>query len=275
MTVPESDGQQSVMRHSLLAFPALYLGWAYLCWLPLWLLPGSVWTWPKLPFFLAGGASPLLAAIILAACSGGWSQLRDLGWRLVDFRRISATWWLAILSFWLLFDLLLGAVAVGIGVSERPFAIDWTLFAEPGALLFLLLLSFVFPAVEEAGLRGFYLDALQARFSTTTAALLNGTLWAAWHTPFVWFPGYYDNTTFDPALSWWLPMIVCTTVLITHVYNATGRSILAVLVFHGMMNFTGEVLGIAPDMYPFVLSGYLLLAGAVLFFWHQQGASRQ
>jgi uncharacterized protein len=55
-------------------------------------------------------------------------------------------------------------------------------------------------------------------------------------------------------------MIVFTTLLIVQVYNHTERSILAVLIFHGIMNFTGEVLGISADMYPFVISGYALSA---------------
>ncbi|MEE4111305.1 MAG: hypothetical protein V2I40_00730 [Desulfobacteraceae bacterium] len=85
------------------------------------------------------------------------------------------------------------------------------------------------------------------------------------------FPGCYENTTFDPALSWWLPMIVCHTLLIVHVYNRTQRSILAVLIFHGMINFTGEWLRILPAMYPFMLSGNVLLAGLLIVWWQRAG----
>jgi hypothetical protein len=42
------------------------------------------------------------------------------------------------------------------------------------------------------------------------------------------------------ALSWWLSLIVCHTVLIAFVDNHKRNSILAVLVFDGLMNFTGE-----------------------------------
>ncbi len=54
----------------------------------------------------------------------------------------------------------------------------------------MLLLSFIFPAVEEIGLRGHWLDELQQRFDPVVAGLLHGAAWAVWHTPFVWFPGY-------------------------------------------------------------------------------------
>jgi len=118
----------------------------------------------------------------------------------------------------------------------------------------------VFPAVEEVGLRGYWLDRLQERFSALTAGLINGTTWGIWHAPFVLFPGYYANTTFDPDLSWWIPSIVLGTLVTVWVYNNTRRSILAVLLFHAFGNMTGEVMGFAPEMYPFILVGYVAAA---------------
>ncbi len=100
--------------------------------------------------------------------------------------------------------------------------------------------------------------------------LSDESVWAIWHAPFVWFTGYYANTTFNPELYWWLPMIVCQTLLIVQVYNRTGRSILAVLIFHGMMNFTGEWLRISPDMYPFMLTGNLLAAVLLVLWWNRK-----
>lgn len=92
------------------------------------------------------------------------------------------------------------------------------------------------------------------------AGLINVTVWAIWHAPFVWFPGCYANTPFNPGLYWWPRMIVCQTLLIVQVYNRTCRSVLAVVVFHGMMNFTGEWWRILAQMYPFVLFGNILVA---------------
>jgi membrane protease YdiL (CAAX protease family) len=249
-----------VRNNPVTAFPVVYLGWAYAFWTPVILSQGPVWEPPYLLWFLAGGASPLLAGILLAALDGGRARVLDLFRRLVDWRRIPVRLWLAILFFWLLFDLAMAGIAKLVGVSPTPLDVHWGLLDDLPVLLLLLLLSFVFPAVEEIGLRGYYLDALQRRLPAVSAAVINGIVWAIWHTPFVWFAGYYVNTAFQPALSWWLPMIVCHTVLIAWVYNNTGRSILAVLVFHGLMNFTGEWLRISQDMYPFMLIGTVLVA---------------
>jgi len=55
------------------------------------------------------------------------------------------------------------------------------------------------------------------------------------------------------------------------VYNNTRRSILAVVVIHGMLNLTGEVLGLAPEMFPFQLL-FLVVVGAALVVSWRRGA---
>jgi len=256
---------QLVRDNPVVAFPVLYLGWAYLFWTPVVLSQRIVWGFPSILWFLVGGASPFLAGILLAALDGGSRQVLDILRRLLDWRRICGKSWMLLLSFWLLFDLAMAGLGILLGVTPSPLNPDWGLFREPRALLFLALLSFVFPAVEEIGLRGYYLEALQRKWTPTAAGIVNGIVWAMWHAPFVLFAGYYANTTFNPALSWWLPMIVCHALLITYVYNHNNRSLLAVLVFHAMMNFTGEWLRISPEMYPFMLTGTLLIAAVVVW----------
>jgi len=252
------------VKVGVFGFPLVYLGWAYLFWSPIFASAESVWSFPKIILFLAGGASPLIAGVVLAGLTGGRRRLRDIGSRLVDIRRISVRWLTVILLFWLVFDLLMAGAALVFGITDHPLGIAWDAVSSPQALAFVLLLSFVFPAVEEIGLRGYWLDELQERFNPVVAGLINGATWAVWHAPFVWFPGYYANTSFNPELWWWLPSIVLQTLLIVWVYNGTNRSILAVLLFHGMMNFTGEFLGLAPEIFPFTLIGNILVAAAVV-----------
>ncbi len=226
---------------------------------------GSVWSFPKVVFFLAGGASPLVAGVLLAALKGGRPRLADMGLRLIDIRRISVRWLAVILLFWLIFDVVMAGAALLIGITDHPLEIASDVFSSPRTLGFMLVVSFVFPAVEEVGLRGYWLDELQKRFQPAVAGLINGATWALWHTPFVWFPGYYANTSFNPELWWWLPSIVLHTLLIVCVYNGTNRSILAALLFHGMMNLTGELLGLAPEVFPFMLIGNFL--AVLVFVW--------
>jgi len=53
------------------------------------------------------------------------------------------------------------------------------------------------------------------------------------------------------------------------VYNNTNRSILAILVIHGMMNLTGELLGLAPELFPFQLPFLVLIAAALVVNWRR------
>lgn len=250
-------------------FPVVYVGWAYMFWSPIVGSDTSVWAGTNLVLFLVGGASPLLAAVLLAWLTDGVDRVRDLGHRLVDVWRIEPRWWLFVLAFWPAFNLVMAGIALVLGVTDRP--IDPVL--DPEVLAFAVLLSFVLPVVEEIGLRGYWLDELRERFSLTTASIVNGIGWAVWHAPFVLLPGYYANTAFQPELWWWLPYIVVTAVLISWVYDNTRRSILAALVFHGMMNFTGEFLGVT-GMYPFVVLGYVLAALLVVFWWNRASLDR-
>ena len=227
----------------------------------------SVWSFPNVLLFLVGGASPLVAGITLATITGGRPRLKELWWRLIDVRRIKIRWWVIVLLFWPVFDLFMAKAALLLGITEQPINIVWEVFNEPSKLAFMLLLSFVFPAVEEIGLRGYWLDELQARFNPIISGIINGGTWALWHTPFVWFPGYYANTSFNPELWWWLPSIILHTLLIVWVYNKTNRSILAVVLFHAMMNLTGEFLGLTPEMFPFLLVGYATMAMVLVLTW--------
>jgi membrane protease YdiL (CAAX protease family) len=269
---PERAGSpvaQRARRVTPWAFPVLYLGWAYLWWTPVVRSGTSVWSGANLVLFLVGGAGPLLAGVTLAWLTGGTDRVRDLGRRLVDVRRITALWWLIILAFWPVFMLVMAGAAIVVGVSPRPVDVTWDVLTDPPTLAFQLVLALVFPAVEEIGLRGYWFDRLRARFSMSAAALINGATWAVWHAPFVLLPGYYANTSFDPELWWWMPKIVCDTLLIVWVYTSTRRSILAALIFHGMMNLTGELLGLAPEMQPFMLVGYGLAAAALITTWRR------
>jgi membrane protease YdiL (CAAX protease family) len=172
--------QQWIQEHPIIAFPLVYLGWAYLFWTPLLLSESSVWEFPNIVWFLIGGASPLIAGLSLAAATGGTAQLLDLFHRLVDWRRIPGMWWPLVVSFWLVFDVSMAGLAVLLGVTDSPLDVNWSLFFDPGLLLFLLLLSFVSPAVEEVGLRGYYLDTLQRRLGPTAAGAVNGVAISLW-----------------------------------------------------------------------------------------------
>jgi hypothetical protein len=50
-------------------------------------------------------------------------------------------------------------------------------------------------------------------------------------------------------------VLVLNTLFLVWIYNNIRRSILAVLLFHGFGNMTGEIMGFSQEMYPFIVSG--------------------
>ncbi|MFA9426877.1 lysostaphin resistance A-like protein [Natronorubrum sp. A-ect3] len=260
--------QRTIERSQPWAFPTLYLGWAYLCWLPIVASGESVWSLPNAGLFLVGGLSPLLAGLGLLWLEDGRAGLAALWRRLIDRDRIASRWWLVIACFYPAFNLAVAGVALVMGVSSPPLeVITVSRLLDPTAVVLLVAVALVFPTIEEIGLRGYWFDQLQARWSALGASLILGSVWAAWHVPLVYMAGYYEGTTFDPELWWWLPSIVLTAIIGTWVYNNTERSVLAVIGLHFAGNLTGETLGFSPELYPYAHLGTLLVAIVLVVGW--------
>ncbi|WGI17695.1 type II CAAX endopeptidase family protein [Methanonatronarchaeum sp. AMET-Sl] len=260
----------SVLLRSLnpWSFPLLYLGWAYLFWIPIVISGEHVWSYPTVLLLLVGGLSPLLSGLFLMQVNYGRIGFKDLYNRLVEFGRININWLLVILFFYPVFNLVMAAIAVFLGITSSPieFISSQRLFSLTGFSM-LLGFAFLFPLIEEIGLRGYWFDQLQSRWSALTSSLILGLVWGLWHIPLVYMTGYYSDTTFNPELWWWIPSMIITAIIATWIYNNTKRSVLAVVGLHFMGNLTGETMGFSPEMYPFAITGTLTIAILLLVYW--------
>lgn len=249
-------------------FPLLYLGWAYLFWIPIVLSGEHVWSYPTVLLLLVGGLSPLISGLFLMKVNYGEVGFKDLYKRLVEFNRINYKWLLLILIFYPVFNISMALIAVLIGITSTPIDfITTTRLLSLNSLIMLLAFALIFPLVEEIGLRGYWFDNLQARWSALTSSLILGLVWGAWHIPLVYMTGYYTDTTFNPELWWWIPSIILTTIIATWIYNNTKRSILAIIGLHFMGNLTGETMGFTPEMYPFTVIGTLIITITIIIIW--------
>lgn len=182
---------------------------------------------------LLSACGPLLAAVGVTAVFAGRAGLAELAGRVTCWR-IGWLWWgVALLSpvvVWL-------AVAALVGL----FSGDWVAFGRFGLVAELpgvgglsgwLVWLFTFGLGEEVGWRGFALPRLQAIYSARAASLILGLLWAAWHIPFFFY-------NYEPALFGVVAFtvgILFGTALLTWLYNSTGGSVLATIVWHGTYN---------------------------------------
>ena len=167
---------------------------------------------------------PLVAALIVAPICGGWTELRSLLLRMVQWR---------VAPRWYAFALLLPAgvalaAAYGnvlaFGASNPTSAI---LAALPGlvpAFALMMLNPLQGSLGEEPGWRGFALPRLLSYRSPLVASLLLGVVWAGWHAP-LFATGFY-------AIGWpHILFLVTTTILFTLLHHGSGGSVLLAMVF--------------------------------------------
>jgi uncharacterized protein len=245
---------------------ALAIGWSWLLWLAAIAIgrpfadPGTV------ALFIVGGAGVPGAALFLLFAADDAAARRDYWVRLIDTRRLG-------LRGMLLAGLLPPAVALSAAATYALHTGAWPDFVPlrsfltaPLALLLFLVFMLAFgPLPEELGWRGYALDHLQSAYGPLAAALILGSTHAAWHLPLFFFEGSYQHWlgAFTPAFWRSMASIVALSVVMTWLFNRTGRSTLSAILLHYSDNLTGELLHL-PDLAEWYrLALYLLLALAL------------
>lgn len=97
------------------------------------------------------------------------------------------------------------------------------------------------PLVEEPGWRGYALPRLQRLVNPLVAALVVGALWALWHLPLFFIPGGPGVAVLPAYLLW----VTSSGVVISWLYNVSGRLLTVAVVFHAGLN-----LGLVPLAQP-------------------------
>jgi len=249
------EGPDTFRPVHLVGFLALSHGWTWAFWGVAGATGPSVWAWPSVAFFYVGGAGILLAGLVLTGVVHGSPGLRDLGRRLVDPRLVSARWWALTLLFYPAVAFAAAGLALTQGgvVDPLELGMAWGRLADPaglaGMIAFVLIVG---PLPEEIGWRGYLQEHLQSRGSSAlVAALLVAVAWWSWHLPLFILPGYFDafGRSSPTPLDFFMN-IVPAAILYAWVYIGTDRSVLAVIVFHFMENFTSEFLGLAEAVRP-------------------------
>ncbi len=223
MSTPRTDansGTRTLWLFFLIAFV-----WSWALWLPEILWGTRLYLGPFGPF---------VAAFALAALYEGRHGVIRLLRRAVDLR-FKKAWLVPIL---LLFPALTG-VALLLAVLMGEPAPELPLVSKPASILyeFVYMLFLGGPLQEEFGWRGYALDRLQARYTAAKASVILGIVWALWHLP-LFFAGemsiqYKIQNVFTSVI-----LIAFLSILFTWIYNNTGGSILAALLFHTTLNLS-------------------------------------
>jgi membrane protease YdiL (CAAX protease family) len=219
---------------------------------------------------LIGAFAPLLAALTLIGRQSGWQGIKLFFGRAVDFQ-IKPVYWiigfLLPLAIHLISHYL--ALALGLDVARTLFPAE---IAAPPVLLaipYFFLMLMIGGGQEEFGWRGYAQEPLQDRIGVIPASLVIGVVWGIWHLP-LWFMAGDLHSAYS-----FLAFVIMTTsisLIYAWLYNASGRKLLVVMVFHAMNNTAAPLLpflhGIEgkPEQAYWIYAAVNLVAGLIFAF---------
>jgi membrane protease YdiL (CAAX protease family) len=246
------------MKRSPLAFFLLVFALS----IPFWLIQPRDW-----PISTSVGA-PLIAALILVHREegGGRGVRRLLSRVFAQWRIRKRIWYVPIIFLMPLLYLLTYVVMrlMGLPFPDEPYI---PLLLIP--LLFVVF--FIFAIGEEVGWTGYVTDPMQEQWSALTTSIILGLVWAMWHfVPLI----QMDRTLI--WIAWWALGSISIRILTVWLYNNTGRSLFAAIVFHAMFNVSYAVFPIYGSHWDPAVAGVITAIAAVIvtFLWGSRTLAR-
>jgi membrane protease YdiL (CAAX protease family) len=203
---------------------------------------------------------------------------RDYWKRIIDFKRIPFKWYPVIFLFVPALNslaALLDRMTGGSGATWGESALN--LLTDPASIIFSILFASMIPFIEELGWRGYALNRLQEKRSALASSLILGVVWSVWHLPMFFVRDSYQASLGIGTPSFWLFLfgIVPLTFALTWIYNNTGRSTLAVILFHSMVNFTGELIALSERADTFSIYLWFVVAICLAAGWSLKALPRK
>ncbi len=227
-----------IKRHSLIAYFVLAYAVTWAVEIPIALsYQGVIATRVPLWTHYFASFGPFVAAVIVTALTEGGGAVRSLLARIVKWRVDWRYYAFAVLGPVILFAL--AAIVSRVITGNWP---DLSLLGKADYLPYvglpaaLGLWLFSYGLGEETGWRGYALPHLQSARSATTATLILALIWAGWH-----LPAFFYRDTYIAMGPLGFPLfafsLLFAAMVLTWLYNATGGSVLLVILFHAFFNW--------------------------------------
>jgi membrane protease YdiL (CAAX protease family) len=206
---------------------------------------------------------PMISALILTFREDGSDGAKALLKRSFDFKRITRRIWYAPILF--LMPIVFFAVSwilrlIGDAPPESMFPL--------GMAPVLLLMFFIMALGEEVGWTGYAYDPMEERWNASRASVILGIIWFTWHSP------TYIIVGGQPLL--WaagqLVFMIGFRILLSWIYNNTGKSLFAAILFHAVFNVSVTVLPGFENSLGRVISAVLVMIIVVIIdrVWDSQ-----
>ncbi len=198
---------------------------------------------------LAGLIMPAVVSTIFVLVSGSDVLKKDLKNKIIGFYKVK--WGNVIFAIFVFAAIvacsILLSLAFGQSLDQFSFTEDFSFTGVgfAGAFLAVTLAS----VLEEIGWKGYCEDSIGNYMNWFWESLLFGAIWSLWHFPLIFIKGTYQaglmvNPLF--VINFFVSAIPMGYI-ITWVYLASDRSILACIVFHMAVNFIQEKIAMTPE----------------------------
>ena len=229
--------------------PVLYFAMAYLFtwifWVPAIFLDGNT----AMILMLLGLISPAVVSTVFILVSGSPALKKDLKVKIFGFYKVK---WsnvaLSVCVFALIVvSSILLSLAFGQSLDQFSFTDDFS-FTGVGvaSALFTIIAA---SALEEIGWKGYCEDSIGNYMNWFWESVIFGAIWSFWHFPLIFIKGTYQaGLMADPlfVINFFVSAIPMGFI-ITWVYLASDRSILACIIFHLFVNFMQEKIAMTPE----------------------------
>ena len=237
--------QHTAYRYRPVLFFALAYLFTWIFWIPAIFIQGNTGTF----LMMLGLIAPAVISTLFVVFSGSDVLKKDLRQKIAGFYRVKWTnVLLAILVFaGIVACSILLSLAFGQPLSQFSFTEDFS-FTGVGigsALLTILVASII----EEVGWKGYCEDSIGNYMNWFWESMLFGALWSFWHFPLIFIQGTYQaGLMVNPlyVINFFVSGIPLGFI-ITWVYLASDRSILACMIFHLFVNFMQEKIAMTPE----------------------------
>jgi CAAX protease family protein len=209
---------------------------------------------PGLPVAAFAAFCPSIAALALSYRAGGIDGMAALARRAFDFDRIGSVFWYAPI---LLINPLISTLSFAIMLaSGTDIPLPQIAFLPTLALTVLFVIGGL---GEELGWSGYALDPLQRRLNELSAGLFVGAISAIWHLTALVQVGRSVEW-----IAWWSLGSVAARVIMTWLYNRTGRSVFATVLYHASSNLCWQLFPVQGSYFDPHIHGLITTALALV-----------
>lgn len=240
----KSDTNKKYRYRPVLFFALAYL-FTWIFWIPAIFLPQNLGA----VLMLIGLLAPGIVSTVFVLASGSKELKTDLKNKIIGFYKVK---WgnvaLAVVVFaMIIVSSILLSTLFGQSLNQFAFTEDFSFTGVgiAGAFFTILIASIV----EEVGWKGYCEDSIGNYMNWFWESMLFGVLWSFWHFPLIFIQGTYQaGLMVNPlyVINFFVSGIPMGFI-ITWVYLASDRSILACMIFHLVVNFLQEKIAMTPE----------------------------